>query len=114
MVTEDTLLLPQIEVRRCGHAEATGVTDVSAQVAWHCILNRKHVVMLNVETDVTVGLFLHQMAQRSGCVYTVSTGDEPGVCKQLFDFSRAGVRGGLGTGQGKNNPINYYATPETA
>lgn len=87
VVTEDALLLPQIDSVDAV-VEATGVTDVGAQVAWHCILNRKHVVMLNVETDVTVGLFLHQMAQRSGCVYTVSTGDEPGVCKQLFDFSR--------------------------
>ena len=70
--------------------------------------------MLNVETDVTVGLFLHQMAQRSGCVYTVSTGDEPGVCKQLFVFSRVLGFEVVCLGKGKNNPINYYATPETA
>jgi predicted homoserine dehydrogenase-like protein len=113
VVTEDALLLPQVESLDAV-VEATGVTDVGAQVAWHCILNRKHVVMLNVETDVTVGLFLHQMAQRSGCVYTVSTGDEPGVCKQLFDFSRILGFEVVCLGKGKNNPINYYATPATA
>lgn len=113
VVTEDALLLPQLEDID-GVVEATGVTDVGAQVAWNCILNQKHVVMLNVETDVTVGLFLNQMAQRSGCVYTVSTGDEPGVCKQLFDFSRILGFEVVCLGKGKNNPINYYATPDTA
>jgi len=113
VVTEDALLLPQIESVDAV-VEATGVTDVGAQVAWRCILNHKHVVMLNVETDVTVGLFLHHMARRSGCIYTVSTGDEPGVCKQLFDFSRVLGFEVVCLGKGKNNPINYYATPETA
>ena len=113
VVTQDALLLPQLESLDAV-VEATGVTDVGAQVAWDCILNQKHVVMLNVETDVTVGLYLHQMAQRTGCVYTVSTGDEPGVCKQLFDFSRVLGFEVVCLGKGKNNPINYYATPDSA
>jgi len=113
VVTEDALLLADVDLVDAV-VEATGVTDVGAQVAWKCILNQKHVVMLNVETDVTVGLFLHQMALRSGCVYTVSTGDEPGVCKQLFDFSRVLGFEVVCLGKGKNNPINYYATPDTA
>ncbi len=113
VVTEDALLLPQLEDVDAV-VEATGVTDVGAQVAWNCILNQKHIVMLNVETDVTVGLFLNQMAERAGCVYTVSTGDEPGVCKQLFDFSRILGFEVVCLGKGKNNPINYYATPDTA
>ena len=76
-------------------------------------MQKKHVVMLNVETDVTVGLILSRLAERAGCVYTASTGDEPGVCKQLYDFAA-----GLGfevvcLGKGKNNPIDYYATPES-
>ena len=113
VITEDALLLPQLE-QVDAVVEATGVTDIGAQVAWNCILNQKHVVMLNVETDVTVGLFLHHMAQNTGCVYTVSTGDEPGVCKQLFDFSRVLGFEVVCLGKGKNNPINYYATPDTA
>lgn len=113
IVTEDALLLPQLEDVDAV-VEATGVTDVGAQVAWNCILNQKHIVMLNVETDVTVGLFLNQMAERTGCVYTVATGDEPGVCKQLFDFSRILGFEVVCLGKGKNNPINYYATPDTA
>ncbi len=113
VVTENALLLAEIEALDAV-VEATGVTDVGAQVAWRCIQHAKHVVMLNVETDVTVGLLLHETAQRSGCVYTVSTGDEPGVCKQLFDFSRVLGFEVVCLGKGKNNPINYYATPDTA
>ena len=35
--------------------EATGVPWVGAEVAYSCLTAGKHVLMLNVETDVTVG-----------------------------------------------------------
>ncbi|MCB0136590.1 MAG: hypothetical protein KDD75_15910, partial [Caldilineaceae bacterium] len=112
VVTQDALLLPQLESLDA-LVEATGVTEVGAQLAWQGIMHKKHVVMLNVETDVTVGLILSRMAEKMGCVYTASTGDEPGVCKQLYDFAV-----GLGfevvcLGKGKNNPIDFYATPDS-
>ena len=112
LVTEDALLLPQLESLDA-LVEATGIPEVGAQVAWNCILNQKHIVMLNVETDVTVGVFLHRMAQRTGCVYTVASGDEPGVCKMLYDFSCTLGFEVVCVGKGKNNPIDYEATPES-
>lgn len=113
VVTEDALLLPRLESLDA-LVEATGVTEVGAQVAWQGILNKKHVVMLNVETDVTVGLMLSKLAEKVGCVYTASTGDEPGVCKQLYDFVRTLGFEVVCLGKGKNNPIDYYANPDTA
>jgi predicted homoserine dehydrogenase-like protein len=112
VVTEDALVLPQLESLDV-LVEATGVTEVGAQVAWNSIQNQKHIVMLNVETDVTVGLFLHRLAQKVGCVYTVAMGDEPGVCKMLYDFSRTLGFEVVCLGKGKNNPIDYDATPKT-
>jgi predicted homoserine dehydrogenase-like protein len=112
LVTEDALLLPKLEQLEV-LVEATGVTEVGTQVAWHSILNRKHVVMLNVETDVTVGIYLHQMAQKVGCVYTAAMGDEPGVCKTLYDFATNLGFEVVCLGKGKNNPIDYYATPDS-
>ncbi|GAH90752.1 unnamed protein product, partial [marine sediment metagenome] len=53
-----------------------------------CILSKKHVIMLNVETDVVVGLILKKLADNAGIVYTVSAGDEPGVIKELYNFAR--------------------------
>jgi predicted homoserine dehydrogenase-like protein len=112
LVTEDALLLTQLESLDA-LVEATGVTEVGAQVAWNSILNQKHIVMLNVETDVTVGVFLHRMAQKTNTVYTVAMGDEPGVCKSLYDFATTLGFEVVCLGKGKNNPIDYYATPES-
>ena len=52
--------------------EATGNPDIGARVAMRSILARKHVVMLNVETDVIVGPILYRMAQAAGVGYTGS------------------------------------------
>lgn len=112
LVTEDALLLPQL----CNLdvlVEATGITEIGAKVAWNSIMNQKNIVMLNVETDVTVGVFLSRMAKKTGCIYTVASGDEPGVCKMLYDFSRTLGFEVVCLGKGKNNPLNHYATPDT-
>jgi predicted homoserine dehydrogenase-like protein len=113
VVTEDALMLTRLESLDA-LVEATGVTDVGAQVAWHSIMNKKHVVMLNVETDVTVGLMLSGLAEKMGCVYTAATGDEPGVCKQLYDFATILGFEVVCLGKGKNNVIDYHATPDSA
>jgi predicted homoserine dehydrogenase-like protein len=112
VVTEDALLLTQLDSLDA-LVEATGVTEVGAQVALNGILNQKNIVMLNVETDVTVGVFLHQLAKKTESVYTVAMGDEPGVCKMLYDFSRTLGFEVVCLGKGKNNPIDYDATPES-
>jgi len=94
--------------------EATGIPNVGATVASKAILNRKHVVMLNVETDVTVGPFLKKMADAVGVVYTGSAGDEPGAIMELFDFADAMGFEVVTLGKGKNNKLNLEANPETA
>ena len=93
--------------------EATGVPEVGAQVATDAIGNKKHIVMLNVETDVCIGLILYKMATDAGVVYTGSAGDEPGAVMELYDFAK-----GLGfdvkaIGKGKNNKLDYDCTPDT-
>jgi predicted homoserine dehydrogenase-like protein len=112
LVTEDALLLTKLESLDAV-VEATGLTEVGAKVAWNCIMHSKHVIMLNVETDVTVGPLLHRLAKKAGCVYTAASGDEPGVCKMLYNL--AGTMGFqiVCLGKGKNNPIDLDATPES-
>ena len=110
LVTQDALLLtrvPGVDIL----VEATGSTEVGAKVAWNSIMNKKHVVMLNVETDVTVGVYLNRLARSVGVVYTVASGDEPGECKKLYDFSASLGFEVVCLGKGKNNPIDYHATP---
>lgn len=110
LVTEDALLLTRVAGVDI-LVEATGSTEVGAKVAWHSIMNKKHVVMLNVETDVTVGVYLHELAKKVGVVYTVASGDEPGECKKLYDFASSLGFEVICLGKGKNNPIDYHATP---
>jgi len=112
LITEDAVMLAQLEALDAV-VEATGSTEVGARVAWSCILHSKHVIMLNVETDVTVGPLLHRLAQKAHCVYTAASGDEPGVCKMLYNL--AGTMGFevVCLGKGKNNPVNLQATPDS-
>jgi len=112
VITEDALLLSNLE-NIDAVIEATGDTEVGSQVAWNCIQNNTHIVMLNVETDITVGFYLHHMANCAGCVYTVSSGDEPGACKQLYDFARSLGFEVVCLGKGKNNPLRHNATPDS-
>ena len=112
VVTEDAVMLAKMESLDAV-VEATGLTEVGARVAWNCVLHSKHVIMLNVETDVTVGPLLHRLAQKAGCVYTAASGDEPGVCKMLYNFARTMGFEVICLGKGKNNPIDLDATPDS-
>lgn len=93
--------------------DATGVPDVGANVALQSILNKKHIVMLNVETDVTIGPLLYHMATSANVVYTGSAGDEPGSIMELYDFAEAINFEIVALGKGKNNPLNLDATPDS-
>ncbi|HEV2743840.1 MAG TPA: Gfo/Idh/MocA family oxidoreductase, partial [Rubrobacter sp.] len=93
--------------------EATGVTEVGARVAYEAIQEGKHVVMLNAETDATVGALLARMAKSAGVVYTGSAGDEPAAIMELYDFARSMGFEVVAVGKGKNNPLDPTATPES-
>lgn len=93
--------------------DATGVPDAGAKIAMDAIKNGKHIVMLNIEADVTVGSILNKMARDAGLVYTGTAGDEPGVLKEIYDFADAIGFEIVALGKGKNNPIDFAATPDT-
>jgi predicted homoserine dehydrogenase-like protein len=93
--------------------EATGIVEIGARVAYEAILGGKHVVMLNVETDVTVGAILGRLADSAGVVYTGSAGDEPGAIMELYDFARSLGFEVVVAGKGKNNPLDHFADAES-
>jgi predicted homoserine dehydrogenase-like protein len=113
VATDNAVLLTQLDGLDAV-VEATGLTEVGATVAWSCIQHGKHIIMLNVETDVTVGPILHRLAQKAGCVYTAASGDEPGVCKMLYDFSSTLGFEVVCLGKGKNNAIDFDANPDNS
>ncbi len=111
VVTPDALAMPQLEGLEC-IVEVTGVPDVGARVAHDAIMNRKPVVMMNVETDITIGVYLDRLARKMGTVYTVASGDEPGVLKMLHEQAILMGFEVVALGKGKNNVIDLAATPE--
>lgn len=111
VVSPDARLLPALQgLDAC--VEATGVPDVGARVALDCIEASKPIIMLNAEADVTVGPYLSRAARRAGSVYTVASGDEPGVCKMLYEQALLMGFEVVCLGKGKNNPLNPTITPD--
>ena len=92
--------------------DATGVPEVGAIVATAAIAARQHIVMLNVEADVTVGRALKKLADEAGVIYTTSAGDEYAPAKELVEFARTLGFGVVCAGKGKNNPLDRAATPD--
>lgn len=91
--------------------DATGSPEMGARISLECINNKKHIVMMNVECDVTVGPILRQMAENAGVVYSLTAGDEPGSIVEVYRFAKALGFKVVAAGKGKNNPLDIYATP---
>ena len=95
--------------------ESTGLAEVGARHAFQALSNHKHVVMVNVEADVTVGPFLRRTADAAGVVYTMVDGDQPAVTWNIVEWARSLGLEIVAAGRG----TIYYAddfegTPETA
>jgi predicted homoserine dehydrogenase-like protein len=112
VVTDNSELATKCGATNCV-VDATGVPEAGAKAAIDAINNKKHIVMLNVETDVCIGHILYKLASNAGVVYTGSAGDEPGAVVELYDFADALGFDVRVIGKGKNNAIDYECTPET-
>jgi len=91
--------------------DATGNPNVGTLIALEAMKNGKHVVMLNVEADITIGRFLKAEAERAGVVYTGAAGDEPAATLELIGFAQAHGFEIVCAGKGKNNPLKFDAVP---
>ncbi|TFF25579.1 homoserine dehydrogenase [Jiella endophytica] len=92
--------------------DATGSPEVGTRLALLAIENGKHIVMLNVEADITVGRLLARKAKAAGVVYSGSAGDEPAATLELIAFAQALGMEVVAAGKGKNNPLRHDAVPE--
>lgn len=92
--------------------DATGSPEMGAAIALESIHARKHIVMMNVECDVTIGAVLRRFAQDAGVVYTLAAGDEPAAIMELYRFATALGFEVVAAGKGKNNPLDVTATPD--
>jgi predicted homoserine dehydrogenase-like protein len=92
--------------------DATGKPGVAADFCLSAMEHGKHLVMMNVEADVTIGPYLKKEADRLGVVYSVGAGDEPSSCMELIEFASALGYTVVSAGKGKNNPLNHDAVPD--
>lgn len=92
--------------------DATGNPNVGTLVALEAMKNGKHIVMLNVEADITIGRFLKEEARRARVVYTGAAGDEPAATIELISFAQSLGFEIIAAGKGKNNPLKFDATPD--
>ena len=86
-ITEDGLLITRSDLVDVV-VEATGIPEVGACMGYHAVTHNKHLVMVNVETDVTVGPVLKHLADSAGVVYTLVDGDQPGVTMNMVEWAR--------------------------
>lgn len=94
--------------------ESTGIPEVGAVVCDSAIKAGKQVINMNVETDATIGYYLTQQAKKSGVVYSLVAGDEPGSIRELYDFADALGFEIVTIAKGKNNALNRASNPDTA
>lgn len=112
VATSDSNLVTQVPAIDCV-IDVTGVPDVGAKIACDAFANKKHVIMMNVESDIVIGPLFTKMAKEAGVVYTGTNGDEPGAVMELYDFATAmGFKVEV-MGKGKNNRLDRTCNPDT-
>ena len=92
--------------------DATGRPAAGAEIGLATIRQGKHLVMMNVEADVTIGAYLKREADKAGVIYTIGAGDEPTATMELINFVTALGYPVIAAGKGKNNPFNPDAVPD--
>ncbi len=93
--------------------DATGIPEVGANISLEALRSRKHLVLLNVEVDITIGSYMNQLFNSAGLVYSGSAGDEPAAIVELYEFAKTMGLEVVAAGKGKNNPLIPNANPDT-
>lgn len=112
VATDNSDLIAQANLVECA-IDVTGVPEVGVKIATDALNNHKHVVMMDVETDVVIGSYLKKLGDKNGVIYTGSAGDEPGAVMELYSFAKAMGMQVKVMGKGKNNKLDYECNPDT-
>ena len=94
--------------------EATGNPIVGTVHADKIIKKKKHIILANVEADVTCGKYLSDLAKQNGVICSMAYGDQPSLILEQIEWAR--LNGFLVTCAGKGtkyHPAFEYSTPDT-
>ena len=94
--------------------EATGNPIVGTVHATKIIKNKKHVILVNVEADITCGKYLSDLAKKNNVICSMAYGDQPSLILEQIEWARLNGFEVICAGKGtKYHPSFEYSTPDT-
>ena len=94
--------------------EATGNPIIGTVHAVKIIKNKKHIILVNVEADVTCGKYLADLAKENNVICSMAYGDQPSLIMEQVEWAKLNGFSVVCAGKGtKYHPDFEYSTPET-
>ena len=94
--------------------EATGNPIIGTVHGVKIIKNKKHVILVNVEADITCGKYLSDIAKENGVICSMAYGDQPSLIIEQIEWARLNGFSVVCAGKGtKYHPTFEYSTPDT-
>jgi predicted homoserine dehydrogenase-like protein len=94
--------------------EATGNPIFGAVHAVKIIRKKKHIILVNVEADVTCGKYLSDLAKEHGVICSMAYGDQPSLIVEQVEWAKLNGFEVTCAGKGtKYHPTFEYSTPDT-
>jgi len=106
----DNILDRNIEI----FIEATGNPIVGTVHAVKIIKNKKNIILVNVEADITCGKYLSDFAKENNVICSMAYGDQPSLILEQIEWARLNGFSVVCAGKGtKYHPTYEYSTPDT-
>ena len=94
--------------------EATGNPIVGTVHAVKIIKNKNHIILVNVEADITCGKYLSDIAKENGVICSMAYGDQPSLIIEQIEWAKLNGFSVVCAGKGtKYHPTFEYSTPDT-
>ena len=94
--------------------EATGNPILGTVHAIKILKEKKHLILVNVEADITCGKYLSDLAKENGVVCSMAYGDQPSLILEQIEWARLNGFEVICAGKGtKYHPSFEYSTPDT-
>ena len=94
--------------------EATGSPIIGTVHANKIIKSKRHVILVNVEADITCGKYLSDLAKENNVICSMAYGDQPSLILEQIEWARLNGFEVICAGKGtKYHPSFEYSTPDT-
>ncbi len=94
--------------------EATGNPIIGTVHACKIIKNKKNVILVNVEADITCGKYLSDLAKKNNVICSMAYGDQPSLILEQIEWAKLNGFEVICAGKGtKYHPSFEYSTPDT-